>query len=202
MKRIFVLLCVGFVLNIGLLRAEGPALRPEYLTQMEMPNAISVNVGYYSVENILTSLSGILFAFDPDTHETSTFTAPTVGVRYMRTISPVITAGCALHYSAFIRNAVREADNATSKQNCNNIALSAEIRFTYLRRGILKMYGSVGLGVSYWNIVEKNVEPQHGPFFNFNISPLGLRIGRQVGGFVELGLGYRGLVAAGFDIRF
>ena len=186
MKRIFVLLCVGFVLNIGLLRAEGPALRPEYLTQMEMPNAISVNVGYYSVENILTSLSGILFAFDPDTHETSTFTAPTVGVRYMRTISPVITAGCALHYSAFIRNAVREADNATSKQNCNNIALSAEIRFTYLRRGILKMYGS----------------PQHGPFFNFNISPLGLRIGRQVGGFVELGLGYRGLVAAGFDIRF
>lgn len=176
----------------------------EFQQQMAMPNAISFNVGYYSVENILTSLSGLLFAFDKNIQETRQYTTPTVGIRYLHTLNRTFTVGCAANFSSFIREGVRQSNGVKVKQNCNNVALSAECRFTYLRKGIFKMYGTLGLGVSYWNIIEQAeaTDAQHGAFFNFNVSPLGMRLGKQVGGFLEFGLGYRGLVSAGVDVRF
>ncbi len=211
MKRcLFLALLATMLMSEAYARTPATESKPrlEFQEQMKTPNAISVNIGYMSLENVLTSMSEIIFAFTKPPLTKSQFITPPVGVRYMRTLNPTITLGCTANYSGYFREgALVNQDTGVEqpyKHSCNNISVAVECRFTYFRKGIVKLYGSVGLGCAYWNIVDTlNDEPTtHGVFPTVNLSPFGIRLGRKVGGFVEVGLGYRGLVSGGVDIRF
>jgi hypothetical protein len=69
----------------------------------------------------------------------------------------------------------------------------------------VRLYGSVSAGVSVLtdNVVglgeadESGLKP-----WAFQATPIGMRIGRQFAGFIELGLGYKGLIHGGIEVRF
>ena len=76
-------------------------------------------------------------------------------------------------------------------------------RFAWLRRGIVQLYSSVGLGlgIERWVTYIDNVESNYSPFLAYDIKLVGLSVGRKWFGFVELGSGSRGVVNVGFGCR-
>jgi hypothetical protein len=69
----------------------------------------------------------------------------------------------------------------------------------------VRLYGSVSYGVTIFN--DNNVLPNQADnsglwAYGFQAVPLGVRLGRQVAIFAEVGLGYKGLIHTGLDFRF
>ena len=71
------------------------------------------------------------------------------------------------------------------------------VRFDWLRREILTMYSSVGVGCAM--LIERNyseVMPM------FDLTAVGLSVGKRFYGYIELGSGASGCLRAGVGVRF
>ena len=90
-------------------------------------------------------------------------------------------------------------DKNTNTDTSLFIYVVPQARFNWVRKELVKMYSSVGIGLMGGYDLEK--EP--GILPAFQISPVGIEIGRKVFGFCELGLGmmYTGAMA-GVGFRF
>ena len=78
--------------------------------------------------------------------------------------------------------------------------------FTYWQQGPMECSGALYLGVNYMdesvrNAVSDELEPNDHLNFSFHITAVKFRYGDMVGGFAELGFGYRGLVNIGLSIK-
>lgn len=95
------------------------------------------------------------------------------------------------------------ADAVTSDRTGTDTSLFLylvpQARFNWVRRDLVKMYSSIGLGVLAGYDLDK--EPGILPVFQLN--PVGIEVGRKVFGFCELGIGmmYTGAMA-GVGFRF
>ena len=96
-----------------------------------------------------------------------------------------------------------KADGVTSERTGTDTSLFLylvpQARFNWVRRDLVKMYSSIGLGVLAGYDLDK--EPGILPVFQLN--PVGIEVGRKVFGFFELGIGmmYTGAMA-GVGFRF
>jgi hypothetical protein len=82
------------------------------------------------------------------------------------------------------------------------IGFMPTVRFAWVRRGIVQVYSSVSLGAGLEirdNIYDKNI---YEAFCAFDFKPLGLSVGRNLIGFIEVGYGTRGIINAGIGYRF
>jgi hypothetical protein len=92
--------------------------------------------------------------------------------------------------------------------NGNVTTVAAELKGIYpgLDNPYFQMYGLIGLGASFYH---ERTNPTmaidgttlHPVFFNSQWTPFGFRFGADLGGFVELGIGYKGLASAGLSYR-
>jgi hypothetical protein len=94
-----------------------------------------------------------------------------------------------------------EKGTITSK----SFTIAGEGLVNYLNKEKFKLYGFLGAGYStikfsYTPSVTA-VNPSSG-HFNFQATPIGFRFGKDVGGFIELGFGYKGLFNAGLFANF
>jgi hypothetical protein len=83
----------------------------------------------------------------------------------------------------------------------------AECMLAYMNKENVRLYGFLGAGYSFYNYKftttsggseNENATLNH---FNFQVTPIGAAFGKNFGGFVELGLGYKGLVNIGLFAR-
>lgn len=79
-----------------------------------------------------------------------------------------------------------------------------EITSVFLREGKIMLYARYGLGISYVEIKYFGTYPSVEDKFLANIqyTPFGIRLGKRCAAFMELGIGYKGLVNAGFSYNF
>lgn len=88
-----------------------------------------------------------------------------------------------------------------------------ELKYTYSDRKVVKIYCLGGLGYTFANqkgsytyvsgIIEgTGNENSNKGHINFQLSPVGLRIGKRLAGFVELGFGYKGIFNTGISCNF
>ena len=92
------------------------------------------------------------------------------------------------------------------------LTFTPEFTYTYFDnphdRIRVRLYGGASLGLTVYDdfFVYHDLYSHHtdlsGPSVTGQITPLGMRIGRKLGGFVELGLGYKGLFNFGCSYRF
>ena len=78
--------------------------------------------------------------------------------------------------------------------------------FTYWQQGPMECSGALYLGVNYMdesvrNAVSDELEPNDHLNFSVHITAVKFRYGDMVGGFAELGFGYRGLLNVGLSIK-
>lgn len=101
-------------------------------------------------------------------------------------------------FAQVIRPSTRER---VDTYNYNCLSLTPTLRFAWVRRGIVQLYSGLGLGLA---MVSK--EDLHSDTLELNISYdvtfIGLSVGRNLFGYIDLGAGYRGVVSAGIGYRF
>ncbi len=144
---------------------------------------ISLGYGYYSIYSLV---NGKPFGASSG--------APIINYRYY--INKNVTMGIGVGY-----------ENITTWGSF--VSFVPEMTFCYLdtRNDLIRvrLYGALAYGVSVLT------DSRHMPGISdesglkawaFQATPFGMRIGRQVAGFIEVGLGYKGLVHGGLEVRF
>ena len=106
-----------------------------------------------------------------------------------------------------IWSTVHSSDTGERIGSANGLvfALLPYARFTYLNRPVVKLYSAVGLGVTagYRNYSAEGYSAYASAYPAFQLTPIGIMLGRRVYGLFELGVGtvYMGC-RAGIGYRF
>lgn len=86
------------------------------------------------------------------------------------------------------------------------VALGFDYR--YLNQEWVQLYSGLGTGITFSSdkgtIFDTGVTEKSGntPYFNFQLNLLGVRVGKSLAGFAELGFGYKGMINAGISYSF
>lgn len=87
--------------------------------------------------------------------------------------------------------------------------VAPEVTFKYMdtrnTRVRVRLYGAASWGISGitdLHVGKGEVDESGAKPWGFQVTPIGVRIGRTWAGFCELGMGYKGLVHGGITVRF
>ena len=96
----------------------------------------------------------------------------------------------------------------TGEFNSNYYTFAAEFDYRYLSRPKLTLYGSVGAGATIYqqkytpDADDTDTRKSNDTYFNFQLSPIGIKYGERFGIFAEAGFGYKGILSVGLFGRF
>jgi len=109
-------------------------------------------------------------------------------------------------------------DAVSGHYSVHTYTLAGEALFTYKKRNSATFYGYLGFGGTYFNDVytlnPASVGDPRLPYlpgnpYNYKdvhwtaqVTPIGMRFGDEVAGFLEFGFGYKGLISGGLSVRF
>lgn len=112
-----------------------------------------------------------------------------------------ITAG----YDAILSSDIKDKDTLVGKGYSNRITIALEGDYRYINKDIFQMYSGLGLGYTFR---KDTYNPDIGPeqtnninHFNFQLTAVGVRFGKSLGGFMELGFGYKGILNFGLSYQ-
>ncbi len=117
---------------------------------------------------------------------------------YTTSINPWFSIGAKCTFAA---KWLSEYDSHThelfARHNAYDIGALLNMRFEWLRRESVQMYSTVGVGLAaHFERAEGRCLPM------FDVTFVGLSVGRSFYGFVELGEGISGSLRGGFGVRF
>jgi hypothetical protein len=94
----------------------------------------------------------------------------------------------------------------TIKDINNTLALEVTFAYPYGKNGFVRPYAILGFGYSQcqttYSYSSGTTSNESNTHTNFQITPIGVRIGGAFAGFVEFGAGYKGLLNGGFLYDF
>jgi hypothetical protein len=79
------------------------------------------------------------------------------------------------------------------------------VRFTYLNRPWVRLYSGVDVGVGYFIDNKDNVSESTRSgnfFFAFNVTPIGVNVGKKFYGMFETNFGFDSVFKVGLGARF
>lgn len=77
--------------------------------------------------------------------------------------------------------------------------------YHYIHKEWFQMYSGASIAYTSQNAdftTSTNIEDGSDGYFNFQVNAVGLRFGKKLAGFAELGVGYKGYVNAGLSFQF
>lgn len=99
---------------------------------------------------------------------------------------------------------------ALVKQRQTNIMVLPAAEMVYYKKGVVELYGSAAVGVNVCRATDKALseagkalaqEPRTTTDVAWQVNPIALRIGNDsIGGFAEIGLGYKGFATVGLSL--
>jgi len=147
----------------------------------------------------------------PDIHSIGTFS-----IGYNRILNRIIMVGFTGSYLQcnYTRN-FNEIDNSWEVDYTENLLNGmAKITFNYLNKPMIRVYSGIGLGITvdlssargqWWGVLGGFQSPKE---TDKRILPagqltfLGVRFGRNFGGFCEFGIGTNAIISAGLSYQF
>jgi hypothetical protein len=154
---------------------------------------IAVGVGYMSGLDIIYKIG-----YDQENKNISRTYKPVYTFSYKYYISDNTSLGIGLSQHSFHHSRYDVYNNQSRSFSYDAVSAYLEIKGAYpgATREFIQLYFSGALGlIKFINDNEKEYVPSS------YVSPLGLRIGGANAVFVELGLGYKGLVHGGYSLR-
>ena len=126
----------------------------------------------------------------------------TVGFEAGSWIKEWLYVGGVAVYSGGIRT-IRELpfNTRVGTFNFNSYTLMPEVRFAWVRQGIVQLYSGLGLGLSFAHYHD-NGNIAWTTSIAYDLTFVGISVGRKFFGYCDLGLGSRGIVSAGIGYRF
>jgi hypothetical protein len=169
---------------------------------------ISAGAGILSTSNLAFTLGdAIVSAFDVagaiKIEEQVAFPVYHISYKYL----PGKRLGIGITLAAGSEKAIGRLDgqdNGRLKRFYANIAI--EPVCYYLNRENFKLYGLVGAGLLYFH---QEYTPNNGGkkdqalySADFQITPIGIKVGNTLGAYLEAGIGYKGIISCGLFYRF
>ncbi|MFW0739427.1 hypothetical protein [Flavobacterium sp. T12S277] len=151
---------------------------------------------------ISSGLTGVKYKDDVKTKTLGMFE---IGYRY--NINERFKVGADISYMKeentyeFVTPGTTNTQNETRKNQYGMFLATAE--FSYIKTSWINFYGSGGIG----SVIRRSNDYEGAyikdeAHFAFQINPVGLRVGKKLGAFVEMGLGYKGIAIIGANYRF
>lgn len=125
------------------------------------------------------------------------------GLVYGYRVSRPIEVGVSLSYAAYWRDLMRASDRSVaSHQREHYVTLMPFARFMWLNRRSVQLYSAVQLGCQ-WGYKKYYMDGYSGfTYLTGQFTPFGIRVGRRLFGYVEWGIGARGLFVGGIGYSF
>ncbi|HBX90539.1 MAG TPA: hypothetical protein DEH06_04365 [Alistipes sp.] len=112
--------------------------------------------------------------------------------------------GLTLGYYGEYSNSYSNRDSSLVGRNrAHAVTVMPMARFTWLNRRWVRMYSSLGLGATfgYGRFDTEGSRPENA-MIAFQVTPVGISVGRSFFGFAEIGLGAQGALMMGVGYRF
>lgn len=176
-------------------------------------NEFSISYGFYStngalidetMDDVITIISlGTVVAQAQNIKETGP-----ILISYRNIAKPWFRVGVIAGYTNveydWVESSLYSSGTSSRKVERSSYTFATEADFRYLRRENFTMYSLIGFG---YTVVDDRSEPtetgeEWENHFDMHISFVGFRYGKDLGGFIELGAGYKGLVNFGMNYMF
>lgn len=89
----------------------------------------------------------------------------------------------------------------TGSERINFVSIMPAFEFTYYQNKLIRLYGAALAGITILNMQTDSSDDSN-VMFAFQVNPIGVRIGKQFGGFLELGAGSKGFLTLGASVVF
>ncbi|GHT07075.1 hypothetical protein FACS189440_01180 [Bacteroidia bacterium] len=164
---------------------------------------LSAGVGVFSFNQALSALGDLLGTAATAGYVTTAgdYNWFTPFISYQYAFSKRFSLGGTF---AFDYNTLKVSNHDTPVGNYKRYysTFSLEGVLNYMNNGNSRLYGLLGGGVTVTSIPDNKEKINNLVYPNFQISPIGYKFGDKIGGFVELGYGYKGFINAGVFTRF
>jgi hypothetical protein len=169
---------------------------------------LEAGLGIWNTNEILNTFSDVIISSLPTgikMKDDNSYGSVHLGYKYLCSITFAVGGFVAYDY-AKLKGVFDGKETGRFYKTHYTVAVEAEL--TYLSSGDFNLYGLAGIGGTFYHLKYKDNSDKNmndsdtNPYTAFQITPVGLRFGRNVGAFVELGFGYRGILNAGLFARF
>ncbi len=126
---------------------------------------------------------------------------PALSLHYRYHSSRLLSVGGTFDYQKFERD-LYFLDDKLSTSDINYYTFMGRVDLTYLRTRFVRLYLGASVGISHMKESGEDVEDTSHTLFAFQLNALGLRLGDQVAAYMELGLGFNGIIAGGLAFEF
>ncbi|MDR2680148.1 MAG: hypothetical protein LBC47_04985 [Tannerella sp.] len=171
-------------------------------------HSLEVGLGIWNTNEILNTFSDMIVSSLPNDMEMKddgSYGSVHLGYKYHS--SRIFAVGGFVAYD-YAQSKGFVAGIETGKFYKTHYTFALETELTYLPLGAFNMYALAGIGRTFYHLKYKSNNGENlndsatNPYTTFQITPVGLRFGRNAGAFLELGFGYRGILNAGLFARF
>ena len=191
MKKIFVMAVAAMMATLS-------------VNAQDFKHEVGVFYGFESASNVFSLVTSAISAAAGDQ---SSFWGP-VGVEYYYNVSPVVGLGAVAAYAG-----CKAEDDKTHKEDLTEsfITVMPSVKFNWLRKKHFGMYSALSAGAMFASVkcndnakaADPNAKDETVTVFMFQATALGAEFGgEQFRGFVEAGVGEKGLLCAGLRYKF
>lgn len=176
--------------------------------QRDYDNDFSMGYGLITSQQIFDAATNVLTsAVLPGLYTTSNSQfSGGFFINYKRSISNNWNAGVNLSLD-FVTKDVLLQRQKSGDLNRFYYTIAGEFDYRYFKRELFQMYSLVGVAYTiirdrYMPFSPDQVLKDTSGYVNFQVSLLGIRIGKDLAFFSEIGFGYKGLMNVGFSYQF
>jgi len=126
------------------------------------------------------------------------------GMEYIRHLKPWISIGTSVSLNP-INTYIRSKKGYEFTYSYYCLSVLPRVDFYYMNKGMFSMYSGIQVGASFifWTDKKGNTtDTDFGVSPAFHINAFGIRVGKDIGGFMEWGYGFRGVFNFGVSAKF
>ncbi|ASZ12096.1 hypothetical protein KTO58_14265 [Chitinophaga pendula] len=160
---------------------------------------ISIGYGYGDINLTWLNFATVLGSFGGQSYSN----IGVAHISYMQEINRTFDIGGTLAYSSGRINEISKGKEQKIA-SVNHFTALINGRICYLSKTALKLYSGIGIGAQLTSEKStiQNLRKQNDVRVSFHITGIGVKFGKKIGGFTEVGFGDKGIISAGTYWRF
>lgn len=172
------------------------------IAQDKGKNEIEVSFGILPTEHVAAELFSIFFLALLGDHPDKKLDGGAFAFAYKYHVSEKVAVGASSAYNAFAYDNTA-IDWPDIDLRSKTFSLAGEANLYYLKKTNVNLYGALGVGFfASWQRRYDGISQASYVSPTLHFTPFGVRVGQNVGGFLELGYGFKGMVNGGLSVRF
>ncbi len=203
MKKLLLLFLLS-AMPAGVFAQEEPAavrVRRPFTPQHEL----RLTAGAYPILPSMGDWEGCADGIFRDrTHRGPVYTSGTWSLSYDYRFKKWFDLGLTLsYYGEYSRSYSNRDSSPVGHNRAHALTVMPAVRFTWVHTDWVRMYSTLGLGATLsGGRFDHNSEPFRDGVIAFQLTPVGIAVGRSLFGFAELGLGAQGVFMMGIGYKF